>query len=253
MKLLDLDRYFRSVLDIGGLQASDSSLNGLQVGDMRNEVRTVAFAVDACMGSFIRAAEAGAELLFVHHGLFWGQPVPVSGLLYERLSYLIGKGLGLYACHLPLDAHAQVGNNAVLADLLGLEEREPFGRSHGAAVGMRGRLPSPMSLEEAIARVLPDGSSPLAVLPFGPSSIRTVACVSGSASREALEALEAGVDLFVTGEASHAVYHSLEEGGMSLIAAGHYATETWGVKALSERVSRDTGLSSFFIDLPTGI
>lgn len=249
----DLDRWFRGILDFEGMAQADPSLNGLQVGRADAEVRRVAFAVDACLEAFRRAAEAGADLLFVHHGLFWGKPLAVTGTHYERLAFLIERKLGLYACHLPLDAHPELGNNACLAGLLGLTELEPFGLWHGKEIGFRGRLAQPIDLDEALRRVLPDGSRPLAVQAFGPRQISTAAVISGGASHEAIQALEAGVDLYVTGEPSHDLYHLVEEGRMNLIAAGHYATETWGVKALSERLSRDTGLETLFIPLPTGL
>lgn len=253
MRLAELDRYFRSFLDFEGFGPIDDSLNGLQVGDPRREVRSAAFAVDACAGSFSRAVEWGADFLFVHHGLFWGKPAPISGILYDRVSFLTRSGLALYACHLPLDAHPEVGNNAVLASLLGIEAKEPFGRYRGKPIGFSGALVQPLRLEQAIARVMPDGSRPLAIYPFGPEPARTAACVSGGGAREAMMALEAGIDLFVTGDPSHELYHGVEEGRMSVIAAGHYHSETWGVKALSEKLSRDTGLPSLFIDIPTGL
>lgn len=253
MKLAELDQYFRTLLDIDSYSGADDSLNGLQVGRKEGEAGTVAFAVDACMESFRRAAEGGADLLFVHHGIFWGKPAPLTGVAYERVSFLMGKGLSLYACHLPLDAHPELGNNAGLASLLGLGELKPFGLHRGKAVGYSGVLEKPLRLEEAIARVLPDGSVPRAVYPFGPAELKTAACVSGGGFREAQQALDAGLDLFVTGDSYHELYHQAMEGGMSIISAGHYRSETWGVKALSERLSRDTGLKSFFIDLPTGL
>jgi dinuclear metal center YbgI/SA1388 family protein len=253
MRLAELDRYFRSFLDFEGYAPIDDSLNGIQVGDPNREIRSAAFAVDACRGSFARAFEWGADFLFVHHGLFWGKPAPISGRMYERVSYLVQKGIALYACHLPLDAQSEVGNNAVLASLLGIEDKRPFGVYRGKSIGFSGRLAKPLSLAEALSRVMPDGSSPRAVYPFGPEPALTAACVSGGGEHEAFQALEAGIDLYVTGDASHELYHHVQEGRMSVISAGHYHSETWGVKALSERLSRDTGLPSLFIDLPTGL
>lgn len=253
MKLAELDAYFRALLDIDSFESLDDSLNGLQFGDAGREIGSVAFAVDACKGSFERAAELGAGLLFVHHGLFWGRPQPITGVMHGRISFLASAGLCLYACHLPLDAHPEIGNNAVLASLLGIEEPRPFGSYRGRAIGRAGRLSEPLRLEEAIARALPDGSSPRAVYPFGPQPALTAACVSGGGKREALQAMEAGIDLFLTGDAPHELYHQAMEAGMSIVSAGHYHSETWGLKALCERLSRDTGLPSFFIDLPTGL
>jgi dinuclear metal center YbgI/SA1388 family protein len=253
MKLAQLDEYFRSFLDIQGLQGADASLNGVQVGKLDKDIRKVVFCVDASMESFRRAKQAGADLVFVHHGIFWGKPEALTAGRYQRVSYLIQNDIALYACHLPLDAHPAYGNNAVLARLLGLQNVRPFGLYHGVSVGMRGEFADEVTLEEAIRRVLPDGSPALSVLPFGPERIKTAAVVSGGGGAEAMQAIEAGIDLYITGEPSHTVYHHAEEARMSFVAAGHYQTETWGVKALAEKVSAELGLESQFLPLPTGL
>jgi len=253
MTVGDLDRYFRSILDIDSCASADPSLNGLQAGDVSKDVTRVAFAVDACMETFKRAAEGGAGLLFVHHGLFWGKPEPLAGGMWERVSFLVKAGLALYACHLPLDIHPEHGNNAVLCRLLGLTDLKPFGEYRGLPVGFSGLLPEPLGIEEIAARVLPDGSRPAAVLPFGKKKALKVGVVSGDASSQWRDAVGAGLDVLVTGEPSHLMYHYLEEAGVGMVAAGHYATETWGVKDMAERLSRDTGTQAFFIHLPTGL
>jgi len=213
----------------------------------------VAFAVDACAESIRRARSAGAQILFVHHGLFWGKPARVEGPLLERIRLLLEADMALYACHLPLDKHPELGNNAVLARRIGLADTAPFGEYHGVEIGLRGRLEPKLDLDEIVARVLPDGSRPASLIPGAASGIGSVAVVSGGAAMDALQALESGVELFVTGESSHAIYHTVIEGGMAFLAAGHYATEIWGVKAVAERLSRETGLKTLFIDLPTGL
>jgi dinuclear metal center YbgI/SA1388 family protein len=253
MDLPFLDRYFRSFLEIEALAKVDDSLNGVQVGRSGGPIELVAFAVDACAESIRRARDAGAQGLFVHHGLFWGRPARIEGPLLERLRLLLDADMALYACHLPLDKHPEVGNNAVLARALGLVELEPFGEYRGIAVGVRGRLEPPLSLDELLRRALPDGSRPLTLLPGPRAEVATVAVVSGGAAMEALQALGAGIDLYVTGESSHAIYHAALEGGLGFLAAGHYATEVWGVRALAERLARETGLKTIFLDLPTGL
>lgn len=234
-------------------RAADDSLNGLQVGRSSGPLRKAAFAVDACLETIRRAREAGAQVLFVHHGLFWGKPAPLTGPMRARLAELLAGDMALYACHLPLDAHPELGNNAVLARMLGLRDTRPFGESHGVFIGVQGRLDPAIRMDEALRRVLPAGDAPRAVYPFGPELIRSAAIVSGGAAFEAFQAMEAGVDLYVTGEPSHSIYHHVMEAGLGVIAAGHYATETHGVRAVAERAARDLGLETVFIDLPTGL
>lgn len=253
MDLGDFDRWCRSLLEIDALASIDDSLNGIQVERSPGPLRRVAFAVDACAETIRRAAEAGCEALFVHHGLFWGKPERIEGSLRARLKLLFDADLALYACHLPLDKHPEVGNNAILARLLGLEKLEPFGLYHGVKLGFRGAFPEPVRLDEALRRVLPDGSRPRTLVPSGPDPVRTAAVVSGGAPFELLEAIREGVDLFVTGEPSHSIYHSALESRTSFLAAGHYATEVHGVRAVAERLALETGLETRFIDSPTGL
>lgn len=253
MDIRGFDRWCRDLLEIDALARADKSLNGIQVGRSEGEIVLVAFAVDACVESIRRAAAAGAQVLFVHHGLFWGESVPLCGPLRERVRLLLEADIALYACHLPLDRHPELGNNAVLARMLGLKDIRPFGPYHGVDIGFAGRLDPPISLDEALRRVLPDGSRPLSLLPGERSELRSAAVVSGGAAPNALDAIAEGVDLFVTGESSHEVYHAMVEAGTAFLAAGHYATETWGVRAVAERLGRETGVRTLFIDLPTGL
>jgi dinuclear metal center YbgI/SA1388 family protein len=253
MDLKEFDLWCRSFLAINELRSVDDSLNGVQVGRSGSPIELVAFAVDACAESIRRAASAGAQLLFVHHGLFWGRPARVEGPLLERMRLFLDADLSLYACHLPLDKHPEVGNNAVLARRIGLEEIRPFGEYRGVEIGLRGVLDPRLGLDEIAHRVLPDGSRPRTLIPGAAPAIGSVAVVSGGAAMEALQALDAGVELYVTGESSHSIYHAVIEGGMGLLAAGHYATEVWGVQAVAERLSRETGIKTLFIDLPTGL
>jgi dinuclear metal center YbgI/SA1388 family protein len=251
--LKELDSWCRSLLEIDALASIDDSLNGIQVGRSDTPVDRVAFAVDACAETIRRAVEAKAQVLFVHHGLFWGRSARLEGSLLERVRLLVDSDLALYACHLPLDKHPQVGNNAVLARMLGLSDLEEFGDYHGQKLGFAGSLEPSISLEEAIRRILPDGSAPRCIIPAGEREIRRAAIVSGGAPFEALQAIAAGIDLYVTGEPSHSIYHAVLEGGIAFLAAGHYATEVWGVKAVAERLAREAGVQTLFIDLPTGL
>lgn len=253
MNLLELDDWCRSFLEIEAFKKIDDSLNGVQVGRKSGPITRAAFAVDACAETIRRAAEEKAQVLFVHHGLFWGSPARIEGPLLERVRGLLDRDMALYACHLPLDAHPEYGNNAVLARMLGLAEIEPFGLYKGIALGFQGTLDPPISLEEAVRRILPDGSKPRAILPFGPGRISGAAVVSGGAPMELFEAAEKRLDLYVTGEPSHSVYHAAQEAGIHFLAAGHYATEVWGVRAVAEKLARETGIETVFVEVPTGL
>lgn len=253
MDINEFDSWASALLDIAAFRKVDDSLNGLQVGRSAGALRKLAFAVDASLETIRRSRDAGAQVLFVHHGLFWGKSLPVTGNLRARLSELFSADLALYACHLPLDAHAELGNNAVLAHMLGLKNREPFGEYHGIKLGFKGILDPALDLAGAIRKILPSGDQARTVLPFGPESISRVAVVSGGAPFELLQAAAEGLDLYITGEPSHSIYHEAAESRINFVAAGHYATEVHGVKAMAERVSRELGLETVFVEQPTGL
>lgn len=253
MDIHGFDAWCRSFLQIDALAGKDDSLNGVQVSRDDSPVSHVAFAVDACAQSIARAAQAGCQVLFVHHGLFWGAPARLEGSMLERVRLLVQYNMALYACHLPLDMHPELGNNAVLADMLQLRDRQPFGEYHGMQIGVRGVFAHPVTPDEAIRRILPDGSRPRAHIASGRKTLHSAAVVSGGAPFEALQAFGKGIDLFVTGEPSHSIYHQVVEEGLEFIAAGHYATETWGVRAVAARLEKEHGIRTTFIDLPTGL
>ena len=253
MTTCELDSWFRALLSPEKFESADPSRNGVQVDNDGAEITRVAFAVDACLETIERASRAGAGMLFVHHGLFWSDPETVTGAHYGRLRALLGANMALYASHLPLDAHPEAGNNSGLAARLGLENIQPFGEWCGAVIGFRGEFNPPVSLDEALGRLFPDGKKPLHVLPFGPEKIRTAGVISGGASDDVHQAITLGLDLYVTGEISHEIYHPSLENGISVIAGGHYQTETVGVRLVAERLARETGIDTVFIDVPTGL
>jgi dinuclear metal center YbgI/SA1388 family protein len=252
-KTEQLDAFFKSLLDIEGFAAIDDSLNGLQVDNNGGEIGKIAFAVDASQESFRRASEAGAGMIFVHHGLFWGAAQRLQGGIRERIKFLLDHNLSLYGVHLPLDQHPSLGNNAALAELLGIENPEPFGSYHGRKVGYKGRLSQPLNIDEASRRIAFMGRVPLGLFPFGKEQTHTAAVVSGGAAINAFQARAEGVDLFVTGESSHTVYHHALEGKLNLIAGGHYSTEVWGVRRVMEAVAAQLNIDTEFLDLPTGL
>ena len=253
MLLKDFDEMIRELLDIDRIDPLDISLNGLQVSRSKEKINKVAFAVDASMESFKRSAALNADLLFVHHGLFWGKPYRITGSLYKRVQFLIKNDLALYGVHLPLDMHPEIGNNAGIAHKLRLENIEPFGDYHGIKIGCKGVLPSAETLDDIIGSIPGHTAEPLAKLNFGPSEIRTVGIVSGGAPEVVSQAIAENLDLYITGDASHTVYHEAMEGRINVLSAGHYATEIWGVKLLMEKIESKTDLGTVFIDIPTGL
>ena len=248
-----LDTFFRSILDIEGFTNVDTSMNGIQVDNDGCEIKKIVFAVDACLESFKRCASASGNMLFVHHGVFWGSPLAVKGVHRERIRFLLENNIALYAVHLPLDQHPSLGNNAALAELLGIENPEPFGLYHGKKVGYMGKLKKPLTTDEAVKAINFMENTPLGVLPFGKKINESCAVISGGASFEALQALEEGVDLYVTGEIGHSVYHPALEGKMNFIAGGHYATEVWGVRKLMAECAATLNIDTEFINIPTGL
>ncbi|RLF82458.1 Nif3-like dinuclear metal center hexameric protein [Thermococci archaeon] len=231
----------------------DKSRNGLQV-EGKEEVEKIAFAVDACMDTFIKARAFGADMLIVHHGLIWGGIEYVRGLVQKRLKFLLENELNLYAAHLPLDLHPEVGNNAQLLKLLELEPREPFGSYNGLNIGYISEFDEPKPLP-LVAQILVEKlkTDYVKAYEFGVEEIRRVGVVSGRGGFGIPEAIEKGVNLFITGEFLHDDYHTAKEGRLSVIAAGHYASETLGVKALMPILREKFGVKTVFIDNPTGL
>lgn len=233
-------------------EIEDRSNNGLQVEGADN-VSRLAFAVDAGLAAFQEAQAAGAQMLIVHHGLYWSEPVLLTGIHRRRAQVLFDAGLSLYATHLPLDFHEEVGNNATLARWLDLEEVAPFGDYKGHAAGFAGRLAEPRSLGQFVAQLERSlGEPAVKVWPFGPAEVQRVGIVSGGGAPLLDQAAEAGVDVYLTGEVSHIFFHQAREVGLNIVYGGHYATETAGLKALAEHLSGRFGLDTVFLDLPTG-
>ncbi|PSQ46437.1 Nif3-like dinuclear metal center hexameric protein [Halobacteriales archaeon SW_7_65_23] len=233
----------------------DASANGLQVGPGTHDVETVAVAVDAAVATIERAAAADADLLVTHHGISWGGIERVTGREYERIAALLENDIALYTSHLPLDGHQELGNAAGVADVLDLDDRDPFGELGGEHIGQRGRAPDalmPDTLRDRLQSTLDTGGRDVQLLAFGPDEIRDVAIVTGSGVDWLDEAVAVGADVLVTGEGKQQAYHQAREAGIHVVLAGHYATETFGVRALQERFE-EWGLDTTFIDHPTGI
>jgi len=253
MTLSEIDRWLSELLSVERFAGLDNSLNGLQVGAPGATVQRAAFSVDASLETFRRAALWGAQLLVVHHGILWDRQSRITGATWERVRFLMEKGLALYAAHLPLDAHPELGNNAGIARALGLVDVAPFGMHRGTALGCKGRFPEPRSIEEVVRLLAARQGEPIRTLPFGPALVHTVGIISGAAPWGAAQASAEGLDLYITGEPAHEVYHHCLEQRIHAIFGGHYHSESYGAQSLAERCARETGLETTYLDVPTGL
>ncbi|HWG85542.1 MAG TPA: Nif3-like dinuclear metal center hexameric protein [Deinococcales bacterium] len=241
-----LDQY----LNVPG--TPDKSLNGLQV-EGKDEVHRIAVAVDSSLATLEAAARAGADFLIVHHGFFWGEPLAIRGPHKRRVQTLLDAGISLYAAHAPLDIHPEVGNSLELARGLGMGGIEPFGSKKGLAWGVRGALPVPVSLQDLADSVQRVTGEVCLVHSGGGASARSIGIVSGASAGFIADAAAAGLDTFIGGEPSHAHFAEPFELGINVIWAGHYETETLGVRALAVKIEDTFGLPWQFLHLPTGL
>jgi dinuclear metal center YbgI/SA1388 family protein len=246
----DLAAYLDRFLATREIPDSPRALNGLQVENSGRLTRLMV-AVDACQAAIDAAAKRGADFLIVHHGLFWGGLSPVTGRLARRLRMLMEHDIALYSAHIPLDCHPEVGNNAILADELGLESPQPFGLYEGVRIGFEGGLV--MSLDALATRVGERLGARPHLIAKGPPVTRRVAVLTGAGSGAIREAHENGIDTLITGEGPHHSYFDAEEWGVNVIFAGHYATETLGVQGLGEHLRERFGIPFEFFDHPTGL
>ena len=251
MKLPALVSHLDSQLRTGEIQDYPGAMNGLQISNEGPLTRIVA-AVDACEAVVAEASRVKGTLLVVHHGLFWSGAQPVTGAFRRKIKAALEGDLALYSSHLPLDLHPKLGNNALLAKALGLRSVKPALEMKGQPVGVFGVI-SPMSRDAFARRVGEAVGGEAHIAPGGPVKISKVLVVTGGAGGEVIRAAELGVDAFVTGEGPHWSYTAAEEAGINLFYAGHYATETFGVKALASHLSSKTGLPWSFLDHPTGL
>jgi len=249
MNKIDLVTYLDHYLQIAAI--SDYGPQGLQVEATRDDIQRIALAVDTAPASIKAASAWQADLLLVHHGILWRNVERIAGPLGERVRLLLSNNIHLYAAHLSLDAHSEVGNNAVLADMLGVNEREPWCEVMGTNIGVIGQLNTPLvKLTRLINSSLQTESY---VLAHGPEQVRKIAIVSGFGADKAAEAKALGADTLLTGETSHANYWSATDYNLNVIFAGHYATETVGVKALGQHLEENFSVDVQFFDFPTAM
>ncbi len=244
-KLKDITIFLDDELDSS--MFDDSSHNGLQV-ESQKAIKKIGFAVDACMETFFKAKQLNCDLLITHHGLFWNKKETITGNLYQRLKFLMDNNIAIYTSHLPLDAHKKYGNNAQLFKLLGAKIDAPFG-----GVGFVGSFKTKKKVKDIANLLTKSLNARCEIMKYGKDSVSTVAVLSGGAQFQTFEAIAQNVDLFITGELGHAIYHDVKEAGINVIGAGHYATELLGVKALMPLLKKNFNTQVIFIDSPTGL
>jgi dinuclear metal center YbgI/SA1388 family protein len=252
MKLESLLQYMNGYLGIEGHPDYPNALNGLQVSGPE-DVSLVASAVDASQASIEAAIELGADLLMVHHGLFWDGLQPITGRAHRRLSALMGANMALYSCHLPLDTHSEIGNCVLLGRAMGLELEGRIGQFQGVDLGWWGRTLEPTSAEALVSAVSKAVGGDVHLIPGGPERVERVGVLTGGGGSFARAAADLGLDALVTGEGSHHTHFDAMEFGIHVLFAGHYATETFGVRALGEHVAERFDLDCRFLDQPTGL
>ncbi|GJL77192.1 MAG: Nif3-like dinuclear metal center hexameric protein [Nitrospinaceae bacterium] len=249
MDILQLSHYLDDLLDIASIKDSPNAVNGLQVQNT-GEIQKIGLAVDLCQATIDLAVEKNCNMMFVHHGMFWGGVQPIRGSHYDKLAAMFRANLGLYSAHIPLDMHPVLGNNRALADLIGLEHLEPFGEYGGEKIGLKGRI-QPQSAD-SLGQLL-ETKLGASVKVIGKGEVQTVGLVTGGAADILSQAKNEPLDCYITGEGANHHFHEAIEGRCVLILAGHYATETGGVKAVGRHLEEKFQVQTEFLDYPTGM
>ena len=248
--LTEIVRYTDKYLRVREIEDWANALNGLQI-ENSGRVTKIGAAVDVSTRVLSEAAKKDVDLLIVHHGLFWPGLQPVTKALHRQLKIAFENDIALYSAHLPLDIHPKVGNNAQLATALGLKSTAPFFEEKGHLIGLRAK--ASLSRDDLVRKLRRTLGGAVKAFNFGPKKTSTIGIVTGAAGSEIYRIAEQTIDTFITGEAPHWAAIAAEEMGTNLILGGHYATETFGVKALAAHLSERFNLSCTFIHCPTGM
>jgi dinuclear metal center YbgI/SA1388 family protein len=249
-RLAEIVQYLDRYLEVQGFPDSPNALNGLQI-ENSGRITRIAAAVDASTATLEAAAKQGANFVILHHGLFWSGLQPVTGPLRRQVHLALQKDIAVYGAHLPLDAHPTVGNNACLARAIGLKSLKPFLEYEGRCIGLQGIWPG--SRAELLRKTKRAVEGEVKAFTFGPIKPKKVAIVTGAAGSEIHRVSASGIDTFITGEAPHWAAVAAAELGVNLFLGGHYATETFGVKAVAAHLSKKFSVPWGFIDSPTGL
>lgn len=248
--LQEIVAFLDAELRISEIPDYSGAVNGLQL-ENGGTVTKVAAAVDASLPVVEAAVAEGADLLVVHHGMFWQGAQPLTRAFYRKIKTAMDGGLAIYSAHLPLDVHPELGNNALMMKAMGFEVDGAFMPSKGIELGLVATVD--VGREDLVERVRKAVGGGVHLCPGGPERVKKLGLVTGGAGSEVAVAAAAGIDTFISGEGPHWSYPLAEELGINVLYAGHYATETFGVKALGARLAADFGLASCFIDHPTGL
>ncbi len=251
MKLADLVSPTNELLRIAEIPDYANSINGLQLENAKGEVTKIAAAVDAHLPVVQQAIERGCDLLLVHHGLFWSGLQPITGSVFAKMRLCLENNLAIYSAHLPLDGHLELGNSVLLGQALGIGGWQPFFPYKGYNIGVRATVE--LDRDELSSRLEKALGMKAHLCAAGPQTVRNIGIVTGGAGSEVAVMKAAGIDTFITGEGPHWSYTLAEELGVNLFYGGHYATETFGVKALAAHLSEQFDLPWEFIDHPTGL
>ena len=251
MDRAELIKYLDAYLRIA--EIADYGPQGLQVETSNNEVNRIALAVDVSPTIIETAVAWQADMLLVHHGVLWRQVERIAGPLGARVQQLMAHGLNLYAAHLSLDAHAEVGNNAILANMFGVTDVEWWCSPTNVPIAVIGNVPAQPSLDELVQQVNSQLHTEARVLAHGAAQVKRLAILSGFGADKVADVKQLGADTFLTGETSHANYWAASDFGVNVIFAGHYATETVGVQALGAHLTAKFGVETRFFDFPTAM
>ncbi len=250
MRLTELTQYLDGYLRVTEIPDYPNALNGLQV-ESEADIQRVAVSVDASEQAINQAILNGCNLLIAHHGFFWGGLQPATNRLYRKLKACFAGKLAVYACHIPLDLHPDVGNSAVLSREISCDPQGTWGEYRGLKIGVWGKLA--LSREELAARLEETLGGQVRLIPGGKERLTRVGVITGGGGSYIAEAIAIGLDAFITGEGAHHTYFDAMEGGLNVYYGGHYRTETWGVRALADHIEQKFGIPWKFLDLPTGL
>ncbi|MCX7871864.1 MAG: Nif3-like dinuclear metal center hexameric protein [Verrucomicrobiae bacterium] len=249
-KLSNIVSFCNKLLKIGSFRDYEAAVNGLQLQN-NGTVSKIGACVDISYQTAKLAADKQCDLLIVHHGMMWNALQTFTGKRYEMFKLLISNNIAVYSCHLPLDAHPKIGNNAILCKLLQFKNLKPFLSLKGQPIGFKTSTNIPRNLlKQKLEKIL--GTPPMLV-PFGPEICKNIGIVSGGAGEDIKTAADEGVDTYITGEGPHWTFTTAQELEINIFYGGHYTTEQFGVKALAEKVSKKFNLPWEFLPAPSGL
>ena len=251
--IYQIQSFLKELLDPNNM--SDYGINGIQVENDGTDIKKIAFAVDASIASIEQTILNKCTLLIVHHGFYWGKPNPIIGNFKNRVKLLLDNNIGIIAFHLPLDCHSEYGNNITILKKISksLPNLSPFGFYHNNYIGWLVDLNKPIFIKKIFDNLNISENNNIKYLSFGNKEIKKIGVVSGGGSFCINEAIENKIDLLITGDPDHTLYHSAKENKINILFAGHYFTETFGIKAIQNVIENKFKISTCFIDIPTGL